>query len=186
MIQKITNTEIEGVKIVDHSHFIDDRGSFMEYFSMREFADKGLPYIWSQSNISISRLGVLRGLHSQTKDPQEKLVTCVSGRILDVVVDARPKSPTFMQHMAFPLSGHATRSILIAAGCLHGFMSLTNDSIVHYLCTTPYDADSAFSVNPFDPDLKIAWPQGWSPVMSDKDRKAQSLKDFIARNPDWS
>ncbi|GAA4514417.1 dTDP-4-dehydrorhamnose 3,5-epimerase family protein [Nonomuraea ferruginea] len=155
----------------------DPRGAFAE--ALR--ADL-LPRAFelAQVNCSVSRRGVLRGLHFADVPPgQAKYVMCVSGAILDVVVDLRASSPTFGRWEAAVLDDEERTATLIAEGLGHGFITLSDRATVVYLCTAPYTPAREHGVHPLDPDLGIAWPAELEPVLSDKDAAAPSLKEAL-------
>jgi dTDP-4-dehydrorhamnose 3,5-epimerase len=155
----------------------DGRGSFNVWFSGSEFASTvGHSFTVAQANCSVSSRGVVRGLHYADVPPsQAKLVTCVRGAILDVVVDLRVGSPTY-RRWEFVRLDEATRlSVYVAEGLGHGFLALTDDATVIYLCSTPYAPEREHAISPFDPDLAIDWPDELPPVLSEKDASAPSL-----------
>jgi dTDP-4-dehydrorhamnose 3,5-epimerase len=180
----VEKTHLDGVFLVQSDKHVDERGMFLEAFSTRN-----IPQIFggdiaantynmpvSQDNVAISEKGVLRGLHIQREKPQGKLVRCLFGRILDVVVDLRPESPTFKQWGSFELNG-PTKAIWIPKGFAHGYYSITH-SIVYYKCSTLYDKYSDGGINPFDKELGIKWPSA-NPIMSDKDKNLPSMKEWL-------
>jgi dTDP-4-dehydrorhamnose 3,5-epimerase len=162
--------------------FDDDRGSFLEWFKAEPLAEViGHPLDLAQANCSVSRRGVLRGIHFSDVPPgQAKYVTCVRGSVLDVVVDIRVGSPTFGQHEFVQLDDIDRRAVYLAEGLGHGFIALEDHSTVMYLCSTGYAPDREHGINPCDPQLGIAWPDGVELVMSEKDRAAPSLAEAMA------
>jgi dTDP-4-dehydrorhamnose 3,5-epimerase len=157
----------------------DARGSFLEWFRGVEFAaraghDLGL----AQANCSVSRRGVLRGVHYADVPPgQAKYVTCVSGEVLDAVVDLRTGSPTFGRWATTRLDDTARHSLYVAEGIGHAFMALSDEAVVIYLCSEPYAPGREHGVHPLDPSIGIAWPAGIDPVLSPKDAAAPSLAE---------
>jgi dTDP-4-dehydrorhamnose 3,5-epimerase len=152
----------------------DDRGSFAEAFRGAEFAAAlGYRLDVSQVNCSVSRHGVIRGIHYADVPPgQAKYVTCAAGAILDVVVDLRAGSPTFGKWEAVRLDDVSHRAVFIAEGLGHAFMALDSDATVLYLCSTPYAPGREHAVHALDPALGIAWPldaANGAPVLSAKD-----------------
>ena len=166
----------------------DERGFFREWFKSSDvFGVTGIDFGVQQANISVSHLGVIRGIHySLAFGGQAKWVTCVSGSIIDVIVDFRPKSPNYGQHVTQSLSSGEGRAFLIAAGLEHGFISLENNSAVSYLLSSPYPPQDAYEINPLDPDLKINWNLelvgGVEVVLSPKDAAAPSLSEREAQS----
>src|SRR6266851_5397604 len=155
----------------------DDRGSFHEWFRGGEFADTlGYPMSIAQGNCSVSRRGVVRGIHFADVPPgQAKYVTCVSGAILDVVVDLRVSSPSFGRWEAIRLDSQDRAAVYLAEGLGHAFMALSDQATVVYLCSTPYAPGREHGVHPFDPAIGIAWPDDVDAVLSDKDAAAPTL-----------
>ncbi|RFS84674.1 dTDP-4-dehydrorhamnose 3,5-epimerase [Actinomadura spongiicola] len=157
----------------------DQRGSFHEWFrgdSLRSLTGHGLNL--AQANCSVSSRGVLRGLHFADVPPgQAKYVTCLRGAIVDVVVDVRVGSPTFGQWEAKRLDEENRRCLYIAEGIAHGFMALTDDATVVYLCSEPYAPGREHGVHPLDPAIGVAWPSDIEPLLSDKDADAPTLDE---------
>jgi dTDP-4-dehydrorhamnose 3,5-epimerase len=166
---KVVDTKLAEVKLIDLAVFEDARGHFYERFHEGKFAQLGLPTRFAQDNVSVSRAGVLRGLHFQTERPQGKLVQCTRGRVWDVAVDVRPGSSTFRQWVGVTLSAQQKQLFWIPPGFAHGFCVLEADAELHYKCTELYDASSDTGIRWDDPELAIAWPVA-SPVLSAKDR----------------
>lgn len=159
----------------------DGRGSFNVWFSGSEFASTvGHSFTIAQANYSVSSRGVVRGLHYADVPPsQAKLVTCVRGAILDVVVDLRVGSPTYRRWESVRLDETNPSSVYVAEGLGHGFLALT-DATVIYLCSTPFAPERDHGISPFDSDLAIAWPTEVEPILSDKDASAPTLADAEA------
>ena len=155
----------------------DDRGSFQEWFRGAEFAAAlGYPLGLAQANMSVSRRGVVRGIHYADVPPgQAKYVTCASGAALDVIVDIRLGSPTFGQWEAVRLDEADRRAVYLSEGLGHAFCALTDDTTVAYLCSTPYMADREHGLDPLDRELGIEWPLDIEPILSAKDAEAPGL-----------
>jgi dTDP-4-dehydrorhamnose 3,5-epimerase len=160
----------------------DDRGGFLEWFRDAElYADLGHRMEVAQANCSISRRGVIRGIHFADVPPgQAKYVTCVSGAILDVVVDLRAGSPSFGRWEAVHLDDVTRHAIYISEGLGHAFIVLSDQATVLYLCSTPYAPGREHSVHPLDPAIGIAWPTDVEAVLSEKDAAAPAL-DVVQR-----
>jgi dTDP-4-dehydrorhamnose 3,5-epimerase len=159
--------------------YSDDRGSFLELFRGAEFSgDVGHRLDLAQANCSVSRRGVIRGIHFADVPPgQAKYVTCVSGEILDVVVDLRIGSPSFGRWEAVNLDAQTRRAVYLAEGLGHAFMALSDQATVVYLCSTPYAPGRERGVHPLDPAVGIAWPTGVEVVMSQKDATAPTMAE---------
>ncbi|MBF8191073.1 dTDP-4-dehydrorhamnose 3,5-epimerase family protein [Nonomuraea sp. K274] len=169
---------IDGAWHVTPRVHTDARGSFFEAFRA---ADLPRPLDVAQINCSVSKSGVLRGVHFADVPPgQAKYVTCVSGRVMDVVVDLRVGSPGFGRWEAVTLDDETRGAVLVAEGLGHAFMALSEEATVVYLCSQPYNPGAEHGVHPLDPDLGIAWPADVEPVLSDKDAKAPSLEEALA------
>lgn len=175
---------IEGAWVFTPQLHADDRGCFLEAFRGAEFAaDLGYELQVAQVNTSVSRRGVIRGIHYSDVPPgQAKYVTCVAGAILDIVVDLRTGSPTFGKWEAVRLDDTGRRAVFLAEGLGHAFMALSDQATVLYLCSTPYAPGREHGVNPLDPALAIAWPLEASdgePVLSAKDAAAPGLDEAL-------
>ncbi|MFE1249276.1 dTDP-4-dehydrorhamnose 3,5-epimerase [Streptomyces sp. NPDC058735] len=170
---------IEGSWILEPKVFPDDRGSFHEWFRSEEFRTAtGRDLSMAQANCSVSRRGVLRGVHFADVPPsQAKYITCVRGAVLDVVVDIRAGSPTYGRSETVRLDDEARHAVFIAEGLGHAFMALTDDATVVYLCSEGYAPDREHGVHPLDPALGIEWPGAIAPVLSPKDEQAPTLAE---------
>jgi dTDP-4-dehydrorhamnose 3,5-epimerase len=157
----------------------DERGGFLEWFRDAEFhEDVGYRMDVAQANCSVSRHGVIRGIHFSDVPPgQAKYITCASGAIIDVVVDLRVGSPGFGRWQAVRLDDTTRRAVFISEGLGHAFAALTDQATVLYLCSTPYAPGREHGVHPLDPDIGIAWPPDLEPILSDKDAAAPSLAE---------
>ena len=162
---------IEGAWMFTPRVHTDDRGSFLEWFRVGELAGVlGYQPDIAQANCSVSRRGVLRGVHFADVPPgQAKYVSCVSGAILDVIVDLRVGSPGYGRWEAVRLDEQSRRAVFLSEGLGHAFMALTELATALYLCSTPYAPSREHGVHPLDPGLGISWPPGVQPVLSEKD-----------------
>jgi dTDP-4-dehydrorhamnose 3,5-epimerase len=167
----------------------DDRGSFHEWFQGADLVEQlGYRFRLSQANCSVSRRGVIRGIHfTQVPPGQAKYVVCLSGAIVDVVVDVRIGSPTYGRWEQVQLDDETRRAIFISEGLGHGFMALTDDATVAYLCSTPYAPDIEHGVNPLDPAIGIRWPDA-KVLLSPKDAAAPTLEEAeqAGKLPDYA
>jgi dTDP-4-dehydrorhamnose 3,5-epimerase len=177
---------IDGVWLADSPVWSDERGFFREWFKGGDIkAATGIDFSIQQANISQSQQGVIRGIHySLAPQGQAKWITCVSGSILDVVVDIRPDSPTFKKYVAVELKGNEGRALLIGAGLGHGFLSLEDNTSISYLLSSPYSPEFEFEIQPTDPEIKIDWQLhligGVGVVVSPKDAHAPTLAERLA------
>ncbi|MDH2428943.1 dTDP-4-dehydrorhamnose 3,5-epimerase [Sphaerisporangium sp. TRM90804] len=180
---------IDGAYTHTPALYDDERGTFLEWFRAGRLSEvAGRSMALAQANASVSRRGVVRGVHFADVPPsQAKYVTCVSGAVLDVVVDIRVGSPTFGRWEAVELDEHSRRSIYVAEGLGHAFMALTEPATVIYLCSEPYTPGREHGVHPLDPDLGIAWPKDVTPILSPKDQEAPTLAEALEKGilPDY-
>lgn len=174
-----TPTRIPDVVLVEPKVFGDDRGFFMETWQARTFAAAGIDVAFVQDNHSRSRLGTLRGLHYQLRQPQGKLVRCVVGAVFDVAVDMRRSSPTFGQWVGEVLSSENRRQLWVPAGFAHGFLVLSESADFVYKCTDYYDPASEQSLAWNDAHVGVQWPfpVGVQPLLSRKDSEGKSFAD---------
>ena len=177
---EVIKTAIEGVYIIEPKVFGDARGYFFESFSEREFKEKVGDIHFVQDNESMSKYGVMRGLHFQRPPyAQSKLVRCVKGEVIDVAVDIRKGSPTFGQHIAAILSEENHRQFYIPQGFAHGFAVLSDTAIFQYKCDNFYTPEADCGISIKDKDLGIDWHIPIEKaILSDKDLKHACLKDF--------
>ena len=171
--------DIADAWVLEPKVFPDDRGSFHEWYRGAEFREAtGYDLSLAQANCSVSRWGVVRGVHFSDVPPgQAKYVACMRGAVLDVVVDIRVGSPTFGRWEAVRLDEDTRHAVFVAEGLGHAFMALTDEATVVYLCSTGYAPEREHAVNPLDPTLAIAWPEHIPPVLSPKDAQAPTLAE---------
>lgn len=180
---KFTSLGISGAWLVESPLWSDERGYFREWFKQEEILQiTGIDFSVKQANISLSNKGVIRGIHySLVAEGQAKWVTCISGAILDVIVDIRPDSPTFRKIEYVDLKGGEGRAVLVGKGLGHGFIALEDQTSVSYLLNSPYRPEFEFEINPTDPDLGIDWHLNLigevGTVISPKDAQAPTLEE---------
>lgn len=157
--------------------FPDDRGKFMVWYDAEVFADAlGFEFTVAQTNHSASRRGVIRGVHwTDVPIGQAKYVYCPRGAVLDVVVDLRVGSPTFGRHEIVRLDDVEHRALFLSEGLGHAFISLDDETVLTYLCSTRYAPTRDRVVHAFDPELAIDWPIDGQPIFSERDAQAPSL-----------
>lgn len=155
----LKETILKGCYVIDPVLFDDNRGLFFESFNKRAFQDEtGIDIDFVQNNISVSKKGVIRGLHMQKGDfAQAKLVQVLKGRALDVVVDVRLNSSTYGQTFSCELSEDNKKQLFIPRGFLHGFSALEDDTILSYKCDNYYHKDAETGVRFDDEFLNIDW-----------------------------
>jgi dTDP-4-dehydrorhamnose 3,5-epimerase len=175
---EVVRTSIPDVLMLEPKVFGDARGFFFESYNERAFREAtGLNVRFVQDNHSRSARNVLRGLHHQIKQPQGKLVRCVSGEVYDVAVDLRRASPTFGKWVGERLSAENKRVMWIPAGFAHAFLVLTDSADFLYKTTDYYAPQYERTIAWNDPDLSIEWPMDGEPSLSQKDRAGGRLRD---------
>ena len=177
---KFIKTEIADVYIIEPSVFGDNRGYFLESFNLEKFEENVYPIKFVQDNESKSSKGVLRGLHFQ-KPPfaQAKLVRCIEGKVLDVVVDIRKNSKTYGQHIAVELSGENKKQVFIPKGFAHGFVVLSDSATFAYKVDNTYAPASDAGIHWNDTSLNIQWTINESEILvSEKDSKLPFFSEF--------
>jgi dTDP-4-dehydrorhamnose 3,5-epimerase len=170
---KVIDTDIQDVKIIEPNVFGDERGFFMETWNQMQFEKlvTGKPTQFVQDNHSMSKKGILRGLHFQTENTQGKLVRVVSGEVFDVAVDIRKDSPTFGKWVGVYLSKENSRQLWVPEGFAHGFYVTSDEAEFVYKCTDYYNPTYELSIKWDDPCLGINWPLfGCAPLVSKKDK----------------
>ncbi|MGD0242454.1 MAG: dTDP-4-dehydrorhamnose 3,5-epimerase [Streptosporangiaceae bacterium] len=176
-LDPVEELDIDGAWVYTPRIHADGRGSFLEWFQGGVFHSRaGYRLPVAQANCSVSRRGVIRGIHFADVPPgQAKYVTCVSGTVIDVVVDLRAGSPSFGRWAAVQLDDRARRAVFIGEGLGHAFAARSEEATVMYLCSSPYQPGREHGIHPLDPALAIAWPGDVEPILSDKDARAPSL-----------
>lgn len=177
---KFTETPLSGAYLIELEKREDDRGFFARFFCKEEFRALGLNNNILQINNSLSRIpGTLRGMHYQ-KFPkaEDKIVRCIRGSLLDVIIDIRPESPSFMRHYSVELSAENRKTLYVPKGFAHGFMTLEPDTEAFYLVTEEYSPDHERGIRYDDPAFGISWPIAPREI-SGKDK---SHPDFNSKN----
>lgn len=172
----VTPLAIAGAWLIESPVYPDDRGIFREWFKFETLKETGVPaFEVRQANTSISKKGVIRGIHySPENDGQSKLVTCTSGAIFDVILDLRPESKSYGEHLEIELSENLGKCIYISSGLGHGFQALEDNSVVTYLLDKEYSPNNEFGINPVDQNLNINWPL-LDFCISEKDRNSTNF-----------
>lgn len=179
----VERLSVDGAWLITNTIRGDDRGLFLEWFKEDAFAEAvGHPFRLAQANCSVSARGVLRGIHYADVPPgQAKYVTCVSGRVLDVIVDIREGSPTFGAWESVVLDDRTRNAFYLSEGLGHAFLSLEDGSTVVYLCSEPYAPSREHEINPLDPAIGIEWPLPSNELeLSAKDESAPYLEEAKA------
>lgn len=174
---EVVSLEIPDVKLVKPRVFNDDRGFFMQTYHYKQYRDAGIDVRFVQDNWSHSTRGVLRGLHYQLKNPQDKLVSVIRGEVFDVAVDIRQGSPTFGKWVGAILSEENKHQLFVPVGFAHGFCVLSDKVDFVYKCSNFYTPGDEYGVCWNDPDLCIEWPIE-NAILAGKDREAPLLQDI--------
>lgn len=176
---KVSELELKGVFLFEPTVFEDERGTFFEVFRQDFMQNILVKDYFVQENESFSKKGVLRGLHYQLPPfAQSKLIRCVTGKILDVVVDIRKKSSTFGKHIKIELSGDNKKQLFIPKGFAHGFVTLSDQAIIIYKVDNCYSKESEASIRFDDKELNIDWQFPIKKtILSEKDREAPLFKN---------
>ncbi|WP_343486898.1 dTDP-4-dehydrorhamnose 3,5-epimerase [Allomuricauda sp. d1] len=171
---KLTETKLADCFLIEHDVFKDERGLFLESYNKAAFEKlTGLKINFIQDNISISKRGVLRGLHYQSPPyEQAKLITVLKGEVIDVVVDIRKNSDTFGTHLKFRMHADERKSLFIPKGMAHGFLALSDEVLFHYKCDAYYNPASESGILYNDAELQIDWEfLDEAIILSDKDKE---------------
>ncbi len=173
---KFVPTKLDGVTIVEPDVFRDDRGFFLETYSAAKYRQGGIEARFVQDNHSRSIKGTIRGLHAQRRHPQAKLVRALAGAIIDVVVDIRRDSSTYLQWISVELSAENFRELYVPIGYAHGICIVSEFAEIEYKCTDYYDPEDELRIIWNDPSIGIKWPTT-TPILSPKDSEARTLKE---------
>ena len=177
---KVETCEIEGLKVITPTVFGDERGYFMETYNYKDYAAAGIDMEFVQDNQSMSKRGVLRGLHFQINYPQDKLVRVTKGKVFDVAVDLREGSATFGKWYGVILSDENKKQFFIPKNFAHGFLVLSDTAEFVYKCTDFYHPNDEGGLAWNDPDIGVDWPLEDSVelTISEKDQKWTGIKQY--------
>lgn len=169
-------TKLSGAFIIDLERRVDERGFFARTFCQDEFAEHGLKPVIAQSNVASNlRKGTLRGMHFQyPRSAETKLVRCTRGAILDVIVDLRPESPTYLQHISVELTQANMRALYVPERFAHGYQTLCDDTDTSYQVGEFYTPAAEGGLMYDDPALALEWPLPIA-VISQKDLNFPAL-----------
>lgn len=175
----IIETGISDLKLIKPTVFRDERGEVIKRFNTSYFKRLGISFRVEEEILSRSKLGAIRGLHFQTRNPQAKIISVIKGKIFDVVIDLRENSESYSCIFCLELSSDDELMLYIPEGFAHGFLTLENDTIVSYPCSNIYDLESEKGIFYKDPDLNIPWPKlDIDYIVSLKDQNLMSLKEY--------
>lgn len=180
---KVTNTKLQGIKIIEPQVFGDNRGWFMEGYQYDTYRKAGITCSFIQDNFAYSKKNVLRGLHFQKKHAQDKLISVLCGRIFDVVVDIRKDSATFGQWFGIELSAENKKQLFVPKGFAHGYVVLSEEAEIFYKCSDIYYPEAESGILWSDTELNIDWKieEKENLILSEKDKKWQTWKEFSGR-----
>lgn len=175
---KVTPTPIEGTYVIELDQFNDERGSLVKIYTETTLAEHNIPTHFPEHFFSVSKKGVIRGMHAQ-KGYSEcgKFIYVQRGKVLDVALDVRPHSPTFKQFFKTELSAKNHKAIYIPKGCMHGFMALEDDTHTVYFQTEMRDANFECGVH-FD-SFGMDWSEA-NPIVSERDKNLPTLEEFVS------
>ena len=173
---KLFKTKFKDLKIIKSPIFSDNRGYFKELIIEKNI-DERFPF----KVMSFSKKNVLRGMHLQLKNPQGKYISVIKGSILDVAIDLRKKSKTFLKIFSVILSEKNAKSIFIPEGFAHGFYTLSKENYIVYSCTKYRSKNDEITIKWDDPKIKGIWPNK-KPILSSKDKRGIFLKEFLNKN----
>lgn len=173
----VIRCDIPGLMVIEPKVFGDARGFFMETWNRQRYVAAGLDWDFVQDNVSLSRRGILRGLHFQNPGGQGKLVYVLQGEVYDVAVDLRKSSPTFGRSYGLTLSAENKRQFFVPPGFAHGFAVVSETALFVYKCTSLYAPQNELTLAWNDPDLGIQWPLE-APQLSEKDARGLRLRDI--------
>lgn len=172
--------DIEGSYLIQSFFSEDIRGSFIKNFEKSVFENNGISFNCTEDFITHSAKRVIRGMHFQLHHPQIKLVGVIQGEVYDVIIDLRRNSATYGKWKGVYLSSENYSSLLIPKGCAHGFLSLTDDTVVHYKCDGAYDKNTDMGIAFDDPDIGIEWPINdlSLAILNSRDKEHMSFQKF--------
>ena len=174
---KVTRLNIEGLCVIEPAVHGDERGYFMETYNARDMHEAGLDMVFVQDNQSMSKKGVLRGLHFQKQYPQGKLVRVISGAVFDVAVDLRKNSKTFGKWYGVELTAENKKQFYIPEGFAHGFLVRSETAEFCYKVTDYWHPNDEGGIMWNDPDIGIEWGDVSNIILSEKDKHHPLLKD---------
>lgn len=176
---QFTETKLKGAYVIDLERREDSRGFFARAFCQKEFATHGLKPVIAQANVAYNfKKGTLRGMHFQFPPAAEtKLVRCTRGWILDIIVDLRPESPTYLEHVAVELNEENGRALYVPERFAHGYQTLRDSTETSYQVGEFYAPDYESGLMHNDPRLDLQWPLPVA-IISDKDQKFKLLDEI--------
>lgn len=175
----VISLEIPDVKLVKPRVFTDERGFFLQTYHYEQYREAGIDIRFVQDNWSRSKKGVLRGLHYQLRQGQDKLISVLRGEVFDVTVDIRRGSSTFGKWVGAVLSDENCHQLFVPKGFAHGFYVMSEDVDLAYMCSDFYTPGDEYGLRWSDESIGIKWPET-NPILSEKDQRLPLLKDISA------
>ena len=172
----VRRKDIEDIFLIRSKKHLDSRGWFQETYHMDKFLKNQLELSFVQDNLVYSNRNVLRGLHFQDKNGQGKLISCIKGKIFDVLVDLRKESDTYRKWIGIELSENDSIFIYVPPGFAHGYYVMEDKSLVHYKCTKHYNPESEIGIIWNDSDININWPNTNNRILSKRDESNKTVK----------
>ncbi|SDA66366.1 dTDP-4-dehydrorhamnose 3,5-epimerase [Lachnospiraceae bacterium G11] len=183
MSSRFIESDLKGAFLIEGEFFFDARGKFYKMFEKETYAKGGVDFNLHESFVSVSCKNVIRGIHFQIHGPQKKIITVISGRAWDVIVDLRPQSPTFLEWKGYELGGERPLSVYIPEGFGHGFASLEDNTVMLYQCDGAYDKGSDTGIVYDDPKLNIDWKvEKDEAIISSRDLHLLTISEYL-KNP---
>jgi len=179
---KFIPTSLADVMVIKPDIYKYNRGFFLESYNQKRYAEGGIAVSFVQDNHSLSKRGILRGLHAQRTQPQGKLIRVLSGEIYDVIVDIQKGSPTFKKWFGITLSAENFKQCYVPPGYAHGFCVMSESAEVEYKVTDFYDPQDELHLAWNDPDIAVQWPIP-HPTLSAKDQAGLTLKALDSQLP---
>ena len=172
----IRRKDIKDVFLICSKKHLDSRGWFQETYHMDKFLKNQLELSFVQDNLVYSNRNVLRGLHFQDKNGQGKLISCIRGKIFDVLVDLRKESSTYKKWISIELSEDDNNFIYVPPGFAHGYYVMEDKSLVHYKCTKHYKPENEIGIIWNDSDININWPNTNNRILSKRDESNKTVR----------
>lgn len=181
----IKQLKFAGAALIEYFYVGDERGSFGKILEKDIYSDNGIDFNLNETFYSVSQKNVIRGLHFQTHNPQAKVVSVLTGRVYDVIVDLRKDSPTFKKWIGVELGKEKHNALFVPRGFAHGFLSLEDNTTMLYMCDGKYDKETDAGIRFDDPDIGVNWPCDLSAAIhSKRDLELPFLKDGLANGMD--
>lgn len=187
MLQKFDFQELDlkGAYLIKPFYATDERGGLIKDYNINTYKEAGIDHELKETFYTVNKRGVIRAIHFQLDKPQPKLMRCISGHVYHVIVDLRAESETFGQWRHFDLRGDDPVCLLVPSGFGQGYLAI-EDSIMSYKASEVFYGPGDAGIMYNDPDIEIEWPFDLiggkeNTIISDKDKKLMSFKEYIIR-----